>query len=235
MRKSKFTESQIAEIQKEAEAGVAMAELAHKHGAWGCRKLHRQLRVEVHRINHKRTERLYAVHNLARPRRQRRRLSAKRGHVAISTEVMRCNVAIVQKTHFVSGPSDNTTRDELGSGIEAPTGCLLIRAQQSRQVRLLQDKALGQTPRAATPLVFEVDPPGPGSRMPKRLPQHGQVLILEAQANHIFDADPLGIAALQPVGDIHRTALARFARAAQQPLIPSARCQFIPDERGNAL
>jgi len=122
MRKSKFTESQIAEIQKEAEAGVAMAELAHKHGAWGCRKLHRQLRVEVHRINHKRTERLYAVHNLARPRRQRRRLSAKRGHVAISTEVMRCNVAIFQKTHFVSGPSDNTARDELGGGIKTSKG-----------------------------------------------------------------------------------------------------------------
>jgi len=31
MRKSKFTESQIAEILKEAEAGVAVAEVARKH------------------------------------------------------------------------------------------------------------------------------------------------------------------------------------------------------------
>lgn len=31
MRKSKFSESQIAEILKEAEAGVAVAELARKH------------------------------------------------------------------------------------------------------------------------------------------------------------------------------------------------------------
>jgi len=32
MRKSKFTESQIAGILKEAEAGMAVAEVARKHG-----------------------------------------------------------------------------------------------------------------------------------------------------------------------------------------------------------
>lgn len=32
MRKSKFTESQIAAILKEAEAGMAVAEVARKHG-----------------------------------------------------------------------------------------------------------------------------------------------------------------------------------------------------------
>lgn len=32
MRKSKFSESQIAEILKEAEAGMAVAEVARKHG-----------------------------------------------------------------------------------------------------------------------------------------------------------------------------------------------------------
>lgn len=32
MRKSKFSESQIAQILKEAEAGLAVAEVARKHG-----------------------------------------------------------------------------------------------------------------------------------------------------------------------------------------------------------
>jgi putative transposase len=32
MRKSKFSESQMAEILKEAEAGVAVADIARKHG-----------------------------------------------------------------------------------------------------------------------------------------------------------------------------------------------------------
>ncbi|GAA0708361.1 transposase [Dokdonella soli] len=32
MRKSKFSESQIAEVLKEAEAGVAVADVARKHG-----------------------------------------------------------------------------------------------------------------------------------------------------------------------------------------------------------
>ncbi len=32
MRKSKFSESQIAEILREAEAGLAVAEVARKHG-----------------------------------------------------------------------------------------------------------------------------------------------------------------------------------------------------------
>lgn len=32
MRKSKFSESQVAEILKEAEAGVAVADVARKHG-----------------------------------------------------------------------------------------------------------------------------------------------------------------------------------------------------------
>ena len=32
MRKSKFSESQIAEILKEAEAGMAVADVARKHG-----------------------------------------------------------------------------------------------------------------------------------------------------------------------------------------------------------
>ena len=70
--------------------------------------------------------------------------------------------------------------------------------------------------------------------MSKSLPDHREIVILKAQANNIFDTDPLGIAALQSVGDVHGAALA-FASTAQQPLIPTARRQLIPDERGNAL
>jgi hypothetical protein len=102
-------------------------------------------------------------------------------------------------------------------------------------VRLLEDKAFGQTPRAATSLVLEVDPPRLGSRVPERFPDHWQIAILQTQANYEFDADALGIAALKSVGDVHRAALATFACAAQQPLIPTAMCQLITDERGNAL
>lgn len=36
MRKSKFSESQIAEILKEAEGGLAVADLARKHGISGA-------------------------------------------------------------------------------------------------------------------------------------------------------------------------------------------------------
>jgi putative transposase len=51
-----------------------LVELAETHGKWGCPQLHRQLRHEGHRINHKRTERLYGERALALRRRRRRRL-----------------------------------------------------------------------------------------------------------------------------------------------------------------
>jgi len=56
------------------EAETRLLELAQAHAAWGCPKLHRQLRHEGHRINHKRTERLYRQHGLSIRRRRRRRL-----------------------------------------------------------------------------------------------------------------------------------------------------------------
>ncbi len=59
------------------EAGVVeerLVTLANNHGAWGCPKLHRQLRHEGYRINHKRTQRLYRKHGLSLRRRRRRRL-----------------------------------------------------------------------------------------------------------------------------------------------------------------
>ena len=51
-----------------------LVELANDHGAWGCPQLHEQLRREGHRINHKRTQRLYRKHGLSLRRRRRRRL-----------------------------------------------------------------------------------------------------------------------------------------------------------------
>lgn len=48
--------------------------LANAHPAWGCPQLHQQLRREGHRINHKRTERLYRELGLSLRRRRRRRL-----------------------------------------------------------------------------------------------------------------------------------------------------------------
>lgn len=53
---------------------MRLLELAQTHAAWGCPQLHRQLRHEGHRINHKRTERLYRQHALSIRRRRRRRL-----------------------------------------------------------------------------------------------------------------------------------------------------------------
>jgi putative transposase len=48
--------------------------LAQQHRRWGCGQLHDQLRLEGHRINHKRTARLYREHGLALRRRRRRKL-----------------------------------------------------------------------------------------------------------------------------------------------------------------
>jgi len=61
-------------VDKTPEAEARLLELAQAHSAWGCPKLHRQLRHEGHRINHKRTERLYRQHGLSIRRRRRRRL-----------------------------------------------------------------------------------------------------------------------------------------------------------------
>ena len=83
MRKSKFNESQIAVILKEAEAEARLLELAQTHPTRGCPKLHRQLRHEGHRINHKRTERLYRQHGLSIRRRWRRWLAREVRHPLI--------------------------------------------------------------------------------------------------------------------------------------------------------
>jgi putative transposase len=51
-----------------------LLEPASAHGTWGCPQLHQQLRREGHRINHKRTHRLYRKHGMSLRRRLRRRL-----------------------------------------------------------------------------------------------------------------------------------------------------------------
>ena len=51
-----------------------LLDLANAHPAWGCPQLHRQLRHAGHRINHKRTERLYRENGLSLRRHRRRRL-----------------------------------------------------------------------------------------------------------------------------------------------------------------
>ncbi|MGA9827105.1 MAG: IS3 family transposase [Rhodanobacteraceae bacterium] len=48
--------------------------LARQHRQWGCGQLHDQLRLEGHRINHKRTARLYQQHGLTLRRPRRRKL-----------------------------------------------------------------------------------------------------------------------------------------------------------------
>ena len=65
--------------------------------------------------------------------------------------------------------------------------------------------------------------------MPKGFPEHREVFAIRAKPNDMLDTDPVGIAALKPVRDAKRAALA-LAPTAQQPLIPTAWCQLIPDE-----
>lgn len=76
VRQSRATQRRRCDgrADKAPEAETRLLELAQTHPAWGCPKLHRRLRHEGHRINHKRTERLYRRHGLSIRRRRRRRL-----------------------------------------------------------------------------------------------------------------------------------------------------------------
>jgi hypothetical protein len=44
--------------------------------------------------------------------------------------------------------------------------------------------------------------------MQKGLPEHREIVALRGEPNDVPDTDPLGIAALEPVRDAQRTALA---------------------------
>jgi hypothetical protein len=65
--------------------------------------------------------------------------------------------------------------------------------------------------------------------MPKGFPEHREVVAIRAKPNDMLDTDPVGIAALKPVRDAQRVALA-LAPATQETLIPAAWRQLIPDE-----
>ena len=70
-----------------------------------------------------------------------------------------------------------------------------------------------------------------GTRMPKGLPEHREIIAIGIKSNDMPDTDSVGIAALIPVGDAQRSALA-LASTAEKVLIPAAWRQFIPDEGG---
>ncbi len=73
---------------------------------------------------------------------------------------------------------------------------------------LLQNQPFVETPRVAAPLVLEVNPMLPGTRMPEGFPEHRQVVTIRAKPNDMLDTDPLGITASKPVRDAQRVALA---------------------------
>lgn len=74
VRQPRATQRRQRRSVERSDAEVRLLELAQAHAAWGCPQLHRQLRHEGHRINHKRTERLYHERGLSIRRRRRRRL-----------------------------------------------------------------------------------------------------------------------------------------------------------------
>jgi len=57
--------------------------------------------------------------------------------------------------------------------------------------------------------------------VPEGLPEHWKKVAIWANPDDVRDTDPLGIAALKPVRDAQRAALA-FASTAQKTLIPAA-------------
>ncbi len=117
--------------------------------------------------------------------------------------------------------------------IDRQTSRVFVRLQQTHQLCLLQNQPFVEAPRAAAPLVLEVNPMRPGTRMPKGLPEHREIVAIRAKPNDMLDTDPVGIAPLKPIRDAQRAALA-LAPTAQKALIPAAWCQLIPDEGGYA-
>ena len=116
-----------------------------------------------------------------------------------------------------------------GNWSESQTSRAFVCSQQANKFCLLQNQPFVEAPRIAAPLVLEVNPMRPGTRMPKGLPEHREIVAIRAKPNDMLDTDPLGIAALKPVREAQRAALA-LASTTQQALIPAAWCQLVPDE-----
>ena len=118
-------------------------------------------------------------------------------------------------------------------GSDRHTRRAFVLPKQARELCLFQNQPFAETPGVAAPLVLEVNPGPAGTRMPKGLPEHREVVAIRAKPNDMLDTDPVGIAALKPVRDAQRVAPA-LAPAAQQTLVPAARRQLIPDEGRDA-
>jgi hypothetical protein len=86
---------------------------------------------------------------------------------------------------------------------------------------LLENQPFVEAPGAATPLILEVNPRHPRARMPKGLPKHREKVSFRTKPNDMLHTDSLRIAALKPISEAKRVALA-FAPAAQKALIPVA-------------
>jgi hypothetical protein len=72
---------------------------------------------------------------------------------------------------------------------------VFVRLQQPQKLYLLENQMFVEAPRTAAPLVLEIYPPFLGTRMPKGLPEHGQVIFIGAKANNMSDAYSLRIPA----------------------------------------
>ena len=116
---------------------------------------------------------------------------------------------------------------------DGPAHLTLVATEQAGELCLLEHEALGQTPRTAAPLVLEVDPARPRPRMPKRFPEHREIVALGPDPDDVPDAHPLGITAPETVRDAERLAPA-LAPTPEKALIPAARRQLIPDEGRDA-
>jgi len=106
-----------------------------------------------------------------------------------------------------------------------------VRFEQSRKLCLLENQPFVEAPGTAAPLVFEVNPRSPRTRMPKGLPKHREIISFRIKTDDMFDTDSLGIAALKPVSEAERATPALLAPAQEKALIPVARRQLIPDKR----
>ena len=127
----------------------------------------------------------------------------------------------------------NCASTEARRSSDCPASRLFVRSQQARKLGLLQNHPFREAPGAAASLILKVDPMRSGTRMPKGVPEHRQIVAIRGESNDMLDANPVGIAAPKPVGYAERTALT-LTSSVEEALIPPAWCQLIPDEGSDA-